>query len=151
MPFQAFLSTFPEEKNRPFIIFFNNKKKQKSVQKLCFSQNLIFWWHKLPTKFQNPRTTPSRRKVCDPEKKNNPKFCWCQWASLLPSLHMFHPLLNPPSTQQNFFSTRVWGVEGKLVRRPGSKDPHMGQILAFASRRIVTAGRRRIIPKIVAS
>ena len=44
--------------------------------KLCFNQNLIFCDLKPHAKFQNLRTTPSGRKVCDREKeerkKNNP-------------------------------------------------------------------------------
>ena len=37
--------------------------------KFCIPQILLFCDCKLCAKFQNPRTTPSGRKVCDPERR----------------------------------------------------------------------------------
>ena len=41
------------------------------VPHFCFTPNLIFCDLKLCAKFTNPRTTPSGRKVCGPERKKN--------------------------------------------------------------------------------
>ena len=56
---------------------------------ICFTPKLFFCDLKPYAKFQNPRTTPSWRKVCDPERKERKKIipkivdttfhCHAQW------------------------------------------------------------------------
>ena len=79
------------------------------VPQIFFRHKSYFFCELGPhTKFHNPRTTPSGRKVCDPERKKEerkimPNFRSRRWGSSLPGLRTRDPPLSPPSTWAEIF------------------------------------------------